>query len=351
MPTSVTLTPYEVLQDLRFRIHDPYDAEFEREFSWEDRPSEEEGYEELDLRNEEQPWSKLDFTVRADISLNELGRLLPETTDPLEDLDLIVSVRCKSTKYRHVVPLVPNSRTDHRHSGEWSGDMSLLRRQVRNAVELVPLLVRKSEVLSQDVELVSLKKGAVLAKGRGVRLYIDESSRFRAGALKIRWEDFSASKNSWREEHDKDLFYLDPDPDTPELFLNKRYPELENILLGTADNGVDPALRHLSNSGIAQSVWTALFATAVGGIEHDSEIGLISSPTGWRGDVLESFLPHLFPNESSMEARLTRVIEMWESPDSIGPLMTRLGSAVQQVTGAHKLFQDAVRAVEEGGDR
>lgn len=344
MPRSKTFYPYEHSSDLQLRPSDFFDPSQEGlPLEWSERPSPAGEILEFDLTGEEQPWRRLEIEVRADIPAKTLQGLLPKDSDPDNETALLVSTRCASTKYRRVVRLQPID------TAEWKGSTSVRREDVRSTVELHPLLVRTSSVPGADTEQVgvAVDTASILAEGRGIRLNIDETDRLGEEGPSISWQDFRASDDTWKKDHSSDLFCLEPEGEQPTVWLNSSYSQLKEILHGTEERGIDAALRHMANGLLAQTIWTQLFVTAATAVDVDEEIGEVEAPGGWKGDVLEKFLPRLFPNESSEDERLREVVEMLRSPDRIGALMTKLGSAVQDVPDTPSLFQDAVRAAEE----
>lgn len=343
MPATKILYPYETSYDLQLRPYDPFDPTQEDvSFGWLERGEDGE-LQKLDLTGREE-WRQLRLQLDADLPRAEMEAILAESSDWREDTALLVSLRCAATKFRKVLELTPGERFT------WSGDVTIRRGDVRSSVELHPLLVRatgipSSEPVEPDSKATLAR--AVIATGRALRLTVDPIDRSIRGALDIKWDDFPNSDDTWRREHPRDLFFLDPHGDEPRLWLNSSYYELEAILEGKGRKGPDAALRHITNVAIAQTVWAQLFLTAAGSVVDSPDSDEPLAAQGWRKDVLSKFLPRMFPNAQTDEDRHRDLSEMFSAPDQMATLMSLLGTAVQEVVDTGALFEDAIKAVEE----
>jgi len=343
MPATKTLYPYETSYDLQLRPYDPFDPTRENvSFGWLDR-GEDGDVQKMDLTGRSD-WRKLTIQLDANLPGSEMKSVLTSISEWQDDTSLLVSVRCAATKFRRVVELTPGAPYT------WSGDVTIRRGDVRSTVELVPLLVRATGIPTSEgtpLEGRAAQASSVIATGRALRLSIDPTNRSIRGALDIKWDAFAESDDPWRNQHRRDLFFLDPHGEEPCLWLNSSYYELKAMLDGKSTKGVDAALRHLTNGSIAQAVWMQLFMTAAGSTMETMEDEDPIPVEGWKKDVLTKFLPRLFPDEQTDEDRVQRLREMFGSPDQMATLMSLLGTAVQEIVDTGSLFEDAVRAVEE----
>lgn len=339
MPATKTLYPYDVSSELHLRAYDPYDpTDEDREFGWLERGEDESGIQKLDLTGHDE-WRGLRIQLDANLPRAEMTEILPEASDWRDETSLVVSVRCASTKFRRAVELVPQDPFT------WDGGLTLKRSEVRSVVELHPMLVRKTRIPGGQngrPESAS-RRGAVLATGPSLRLYVDETERPVRGALDVRWEDFSEPDNPWSKE---DLFAFDAGGDEPTLWLNSWYQAFKATLDGSERSGVDTALRHVLNALAAQTTWMQLFMTAAGQLAAAEE-PVEESLKGWERDVLSNFLPRIFPDEQTDEDRREQLAEIMRSPDQMGTLMAQLGHAAQEVVGTADHFQKAIRVIEK----
>ena len=351
MPSVVRVAPYEIAEDLQLIPSDPYDPTNERlDLGWLVTESDGQGDHRgttLELRKSEVLWRALRIELKAQLPEDTLRRLLPDTSNPADDTILVVSVRCPSTKLRRAVVL------PYTGPGKWAGEVTVYRREARSAVRLEPRLVRRTALpgIDESQASVARERGALIAEGPPVILAIDETARPVPGAIKMGWEDFSASDHPWRKAHASNLFFLEVD-DEPVLWLNSMYPQLKAVLYSKVESGSDAVLRRMVNVMLAQSIWLQLFAVSLNVLSVDDESGEVESPDGWRAIVLSTFLRKIFPGIGQDE-QLRRAMNM-RVPDQIGTLMSEVGSVVQEVVGSHvqltKAFRAAERTRDDAGD-
>ncbi len=294
-----------------------------------------------DLSDADVNWSKLSFRIQAELEPEEIDRVLPPTSDVARDAALIVSITCPSTKFRHGVVL------EHVDEGNWRGSATLQRDDLKRTVLLKPLLVRRTKIPEESAATgVAIKSEAIIGRGAGAAIYIDAPSRLAKGALPIKWEDFTKSKNEWRRSNDADLFHLEPYGDNPTVFLNARYTQLRALLELSSRRGVDAALRDMAATLIAQTVWTQLAVVAFGAMGFDEETGMVELPTtGWKKDVIKRFLPSMFPAMGE-DQQVKLLASQFHDPNGIESLISKVGTAVQQMVGSFKMVEDAIRALE-----
>lgn len=340
MPTTIKFDPYAFSHGVELRVIDRYDPG--NEHYWEAIAVENAAEQVLNLSARDHAWTQLRVELEATLSEAELVRVLPPTTDPVSDTALLVTVRCPATLARDVVVLEP------RESGRWTGEVVLNHSEVRGVVTLQPRLVRRTEIPDprQVPPGIAHERHAVIGDGRVVKLIVDASEPPITGGLAITWEDFRGSKNDWRANHPSDVHYLDTGGPEPTVWLNSRYTSLKAALHSTATNGPEATLRHLANALIAQSVWFQLFMVSSVAVEVDPEVGTVRKPGGWRGATLDTLLPKLFPEHSEEEDQLEELSTQLSSPEQVGSLVTRLGSAIQESLPTYRRIEDAIAASE-----
>lgn len=345
MPKRVKMYPYEVTDGIVLRIKEPFDPLNDSvELQW--VPTGETPDEQLhfDLRGNEQ-WGELMFGIEARLDVAELTKILPAGVDYRTETALLVSVRCPSTKIRYPVQLT----ADPKEPGLWSGDIHLHRHNIRSRVELHPILTRTTDIPSSASipSNISRSRFSLIGSGRAFVVSTDYVERTFDSPVKVRWEDFRQSKNSWRACHGASIYFLEPDPDEPILWLNSYTPSLKSLLLDRTEKTTDAGLRVFLAAWLAETVWLQLFHVALGSVTaRDNDEGG-SFPEGWRGDVLRRYLGLMFPDiADDATASLTRALAMRESQDESATLVSLAMTATQDIVTTQKQFKDAVRHIE-----
>jgi hypothetical protein len=294
------------------------------------------------------PWRKLTFRLTADLPDAELGRVLPATSSVETDTTLVVLMTCPSTKFRHGVRL---ARSKH---GAWTGHATIQRADIKGVVMLRPQLVRATGIPTTEDLPFATKTGAVIAVGEPISIYVDvEPSGVGVfhSTVVLSWEDFANSEHAWRREHPDDVFHLEPYGGEPRLYLNSRYTQLREILESDAKRGPEAVLRDMTAALIAQPALLQLATVALTGLESDDDSGTVVVPSGWRGDLVASVLPRLYPEEASEEERLRRAAHEIREADGAASLMARLGSVVQEMVASYKTVEAAIRTYESTRER
>jgi len=292
-----------------------------------------------DFSHPELKWDKLSFRIRVSLDGDELKRILPRTSDPVKDTAVVVSLICPSTKFRHGVKLHPIEE------GRWGGDAIVQRLDLKGTVQLRPTLVRTTSIPSGEGEGYGTWVRAIIATGPPATMFVDPPIHVLHGAVDVEWEDFTQSSNPWRRNNDADVFNLEPHGESPRLYLNLRYKQLRPLLDTKARRGVDAGLRDLTATAIAQTVWVQLFMAAAGSLEFDQDTGESElPPSGWRRDLIQRFLPYLYPG---MDPELqVRQLGQELHEGGLEPLMAKVGTAAQQMVGTFKMIEAAIRARE-----
>jgi hypothetical protein len=289
------------------------------------------------------PWRKLTLGLTAQLLETELRRITPPGRDPREDVSLVVSIACPSTKYRHGVTLGMKS------SGVWAGHVTLRREDIRGVVSLRPMLVLTPGTPEPSTqEGYANRGGSIIGRGGPLQLLMDASALSPMQSIVVTvWEDFSSSENSWRREHSNSLFHLEPYSERPRLFLNARFSELREILNSEAAKGAEAAVRDLTAALIAESVWVQLAVVAARAVttgESDDTVGVTGAE--WKRQLLENLLPGLYPDEPNAGERLRRVAAELEDGTGAASLISKIGTVVQDMIATHRVIEAAVRAHE-----
>jgi hypothetical protein len=352
MPTTILLYPHTVSRFLEFRMLDPWDPTEERtDFGkWFKPEAKDESQFTIDLSREDvPPWRSLHLTLEANLPIDELGKILPEGSSAKENTILLVSVHCAATMLRQVVVL------GFAGDARWRGEFTLRKAEVRGTVRFRCRLVRRTEIpgtTEAGAVPVARHRAAVIAEARDLSLIVDESHRSIGGPLKITWEDFRRSDNSWRHDHPADVFHLEPYGSEPVLWLNARYEKLRAALHSRTAYGADAAVRYLGNALLAQTAWVQLFVASLGGAMKDETLDAVENPPeAWKKGVLTKFLPRMFP-ELPESDRLAHAFDELTSPDQVGSVVSLLGTAAQEVMATYRQVESAIRAAEHsrGGE-
>ncbi len=342
MASHNQLSPYALSTALELRLENIEDTVDETiSIQFEETGEDSEGMQRLDLRSNQ--WSGLIVTLQARIDPTHLDQILEGGPASVQETRMLVSVRCPGTKLRRSMVLEPTE------PGVWAGDVSIDRRDVRSRLEFHPLLYRLMErpAIEPPLKALGLHRHALLATGQPVSMVIDDVDRNFGGPIKIKWTDFSSSKNPWLEKHKQTLYYFEYDDNDPILWLNQRNHGLRAVLFERTDDTVDSGLRRLMSGWLAEVVWLQMFQAAMGSLDAESEDEIHILPPGWRGNVLRKFLIHLFP-EQGLHRSIEALKTAKTSADQYGALMGKASTVVQRIVGSEKLFSGAVRAAEQG---
>jgi hypothetical protein len=355
MSRAIQLFPYEVSTALELRLSDFDDPLAGRPVDVralgasgnddEDEPSTRvDGY---DAFSSGDTWRKLTFRMTARLPIDELDRILPSTSSLETDTVMVVLMTCQATKFRHGVRLKRNK------DGSWSGLAGIQRDDVKGTVSLRAQLLRSTGIPSSEELPFATKAGAVIAVGDTMTMYVDlepGGAGLLHSTVPISWEDFTNSDHVWRREHPDDVFHLEPFGHEPHLYLNSRYTQLREIMDSDAKRGPEAVLRDMSAAMIAQPVLLQLATVAIAALEIDEDSGSVDVPSGWRGTVIGSVLPLLYPEVVSEEERTVRAAREIRESDGAASMLSRLGSVVQEMIASYKTVESAVRTFESTRD-
>lgn len=351
MPRRDVIYPFEVTTGIDLvpsGTFDPTNRELQLE--WAERVDNE-GARVLDLRgigpsadDALAGWRELTFEVQAYIRPTELSKVFPSGTDYRESSAVLLSVRCPSTRMRLPVLLEPDTKTP----GRWNGEVHLRRHEVRSRIEIQGFLVRTTSIPA-SVPLTgnyARFQGATVGVGAALTVQVDQSAARGKSPFRIRWVDFRAG-NDWLKANHSTLFYLSIEGEIPELLLNSAHREFRAILEADPRQGINAALQKLLNMGIAQTAWLQLFHAAAASITIDETTEDAEVPEGWRSDVLNVFLPRMFPEIDDQPTRVKDVARMRTSLDEVGVMIGLATTVAQKLVDAQKLFSAAQKAAQK----
>jgi hypothetical protein len=257
----------------------------------------------------------------------------PSEIDEAKDVVCIAVVNCGPTNTRISVEL----EEDPASPGRWTGELELERDYWYSRADLrcavVATVDDTGNRLIGEAEMWTL-------------LFDDLPNRPVNGAIKITWVDFDdPGDRTWLRRYTDNYVYLSIDPDEPQLFLNRGFDGLEQLLADRRRRHLDRALHDQTRASIAQTTWTSLFNAAIGSVEADEETGDPAWPTGdWQRAVLEVLLARMYPDKSPDEA----LREAWSarsSPEGSGTLQALLGPAAAMQVRAPRLLRDGIRVM------
>ncbi|MFI9585057.1 hypothetical protein ACIHCQ_25140 [Streptomyces sp. NPDC052236] len=118
--------------------------------------------------------------------------------------------------------------------------------------------------------------------------------------LEILEEDFRDGPQEWLRPFMDAPWLIDTTGDVPAVLLNTSFEGLPELLSG-ARGPLEKATAGLVAAQIAGEVWATMFHSALSDLEFDED-GTPHLPGGWRGSVLRSMLPEVFPGLPLSEA-------------------------------------------------
>ena len=180
----------------------------------------------------------------------------------------------------------------------------------------------------------------------------DLTNRPVNGAIKITWVDFGDpdDNKAFLRKHQDNYAYLSIDPDEPQLFLNRGFAGLEQLLADRRRRGLEKALHDQTRTSIADKTWSALFNAALAAVDINDDSETPEWPAvDWQRRVLESLLARMYPEKDPEEA----LIEAWasyRSSDTSAALQEQLGPAANAHVRAPRLLREGIRSFANGQD-
>lgn len=339
MPTSATFTPHRVSRELALHVTEYRDGNTGTVL----KTNTSEAPEATDDMVHElttSGWQLLELTLDVVLPLGELEEILPEDSDVDVETAMVLTLKCPATKFRKGVRLARTA------DGRWSGEVSVRRTSVSTSLICEAELVRIVGIDDEFDEEFGVERGQVLAEGGRVTVRFDPPPPQMHGSIDIKWEDFTASPNTWRKSHAKDIYYFEVAGDRPVVWLNSSHRELQAALSVETASGPEKVIQQMGYGIVAQGIWAQIFHTAVADLTSEDDLEPVV-PSGWSGGVIRDFLPLLYPEIADAE-RLERLVDDLNTPTSTAGLMSRLGSAIQARMNLPKMVAEAIRAAETG---
>ena len=286
-------------------------------------------------------------TATISIVVRATAAEIAQANDPV----CVAVLNCGPTNNRVSALLAP----DPTNTGVWRGDLQLDR----------PYWYSQAILRCGVVASVEGQSNRIIGWADTWTISFDDLPNWPInGAIKITWVDFNFpdEDKKYLRRHAENYMYLSLDQDEPQVFLNKGFDGLEQLLTDRKRRAADRALNDQTRAAIADKTWTALFNTALSAVEelteYDPKTGELRKTgepqwpdTNWQRTVLEALLPDMYPDKDSDEA----LKEAWSdrnTPDSPGTLQEHLAVATTVQSKANRLLRDSIRAMsnELGAD-
>jgi hypothetical protein len=344
MSTAVPLYPHRVTQQVELTLSEFDDPLSDESVRVSGPPEGQAGAEAMgprvySLASAVDTWKRLSFKIEARLPPAQLEWVLPPGVKPSQATRLIALLTCPTTKVRRGIQL------KYSPSGIWRGEAIISRGDVAHRVFLLPQLLLTVDLDGSKNGTFASKRAALIGTGERVRIELKPSAASFISSVEVYWEDFESSQNQWRRAHADDVFHLSIE-EGPVVYLNSRYHELRDILESTAKRGPQAAQRELTAALIAHPVLVQLSSIALLAVEFDEISQTASAPGGWRGELLETLLPELYPGLPSIEAGIRRVAEDTRDSFALAEVLSRLGTCVQRMISTHQAIETAIRAFE-----
>lgn len=295
----------------------------------------------VSLHEHEGKWQRAELGLEVSIP----SGIVTEFEQSHGPLALVVVAHCLPTNGREQVRLA-RSTTD---TGRWEGTFELDRDNYRGRVRL-------DGTVTATIDGVSHRP---VAETNPWAVYVDAPETFRLGkALPVKWHDFTRDDAPLVAKAFKEgTHVIDFDRPLPTLFLNTAFAGLEGLLKDRKDRkGTERAIHDLLRTGIARSVWLALFRDSLSEVKEADEGAAVEWPeTPWRAEVLRHILPEVMPGKSDAEM-LRMVLTDWQEPQRAGELFARAEGVIGDVVKANehlrrfvkKNSEEAIQQSEEG---
>jgi hypothetical protein len=159
--------------------------------------------------------------------------------------------------------------------------------------------------------------------------------------------DFRDGPHEWLRPWQDAPWIVDTSSDEiPTVFLNTTAVEgLIDVLHGSGGGSDEKLLRSMAAAQIAQDAWTAMFHTAISGLDLDED-GTPVMPGGWREAVLQTMLPDVLPGRQLTDA-LFDINERRTKGHDWSALQTGIQFAAGKRSQVARKLTQAVRAVKQ----
>ncbi|MCO8127274.1 hypothetical protein NHL50_08640 [Acidimicrobiia bacterium EGI L10123] len=274
---------------------------------------------------------------RAEWETARVSVVVSAPANEIEDADApqcVAVTNCGPSNQRVSSILAPDGGT----TGRWAGEILLEREYWYAHAELRAGVVATVDGAGHRV---------VGNSDTWTVMFDDLPNRPVNGAIKITWVDFSdpGDDKQYLQKHSDNYVYLSIDPEEPQLFLNRSFDGLEQLLADRRRRHLDRALHDQTRASIADKTWSALFNAAIESVEVDEETGEPTWPSvEWQRTVLEALLVRMYPDKAPEEA-LGNAWTARNTRDNPGTLQELLAPAAAVQARAPRLLRDGIRII------
>lgn len=177
--------------------------------------------------------------------------------------------------------------------GHWHGTIDLARARYQGRAALTLIAVGTvNDVVGRLIGSVTQAWIVDLASSKPVR----------QRDIEISEQDFRDGPLEWLRPFKEAPWIVDTSADIPTVYLNTNAVEgFTEILGATGRSDEERMVRDLVATQIAQDAWTAMFQSAINGLDSDDD-GTPLMPSDWRASVLKMMLPDVLPGRELTEA-------------------------------------------------
>ena len=258
-------------------------------------------------------------------------------TDEGDGITASLVAHCRNTRLRIGVPLEPMQGDP----GQWHGEITLDRRQVRGTVSLRAVLTDTRTAHAHRLLASSDPWILIDDKTSGIGVQGDFSPS-------VKWLNFRDAQTHPHLQREADQpYYVDLFGELPMIFMNSGFAGLADVFPQEGKpEGLLYPIHEAMCVGISRSAWQAMFYTSVACLcvtsTSDNDIEL---PTGWQGLVLRHLLPRIYPS-ISISSALGQVMSDSTS-ENCGALQSRVLSVINNLIGDGKSLRRAFNVLNE----
>jgi hypothetical protein len=276
-------------------------------------------------RSGRERWDVADLRVRATLPAAELA------DGPWTDVVCLAVVTEKATNTR------TSQMLERVGDGTWAGNIELARN----------VHFSRATLTVNVVGTVSGLAGRLIGVP-DTEWYVDLTAPapVRQREVEVVEVDFRDGPHEWLRPFKDSPWIIDTSSeDIPTVFLNTAAVEgLIDVLHGTGGASDEKLLRSMAAAQIAQDAWTAMFHTAISGLDLDED-GTPVMPAGWREAVLQAMLPDVLPGRPLTDA-LFDINQRRTKGHDWSALQTGIQFAAGKRSQIARKLTQAVRAVD-----